>query len=97
MLKDSQPVRQTEAMKELDAGHSANEQMFERWEMDEIQRLASTVAPVTCLAPAGGVVAMRPLVVNASSKARGDQPRRVLHIEYAASVHLGLGLELAVG
>lgn len=54
---------------------------------DEIQRLASTVAPIACVAPAGGVVAMRPLVVHASSKARGDRPRRVLHIEYAASVH----------
>ena len=32
---------------------------------DEIQRLASTVAPIACVAPAGGVVAMRPLVVHA--------------------------------
>ena len=64
---------------------------------DEIQRLASTIAPIACMAPAGGVVAMRPLVVHASSKSRADQPRRVLHIEYAASVHLGSGLELAVG
>jgi len=40
---------------------------------------------------------MRPLVVHASSKAIDDQPRRVLHIEYAATVHLGAGLELAVG
>jgi ectoine hydroxylase-related dioxygenase (phytanoyl-CoA dioxygenase family) len=64
---------------------------------DEIQLLASTVAPIACVAPAGAVVAMRPLVVHASSKARGDQPRRVLHIEYAASVHLGSGLELTVG
>jgi len=37
---------------------------------------------------------MRPLVVHASSKASDDQPRRVLHIEYAASVHIGPGLEL---
>jgi len=64
---------------------------------DEIQRLASKVAPIACTALAGGDVAMRPLVVHASSKSRGDQPRRVLHIEYAASVHLGSGLELAVG
>jgi len=64
---------------------------------EEIQGLASVVAPVACVASAGGVVAMRPLVVHASSKARDNQPRRVLHIEYAASVHLGPGLELAVG
>jgi len=63
----------------------------------EIQQLADGVAPVTCAVPIGGVVAMRPLVVHASSKATNDQPRRVLHIEYAASVHLGPSLELAVG
>jgi hypothetical protein len=40
---------------------------------------------------------MRPLTVHASSKSIGDQPRRVLHIEYAATVNLGSGLELAFG
>jgi hypothetical protein len=40
---------------------------------------------------------MRPLIVHASSKAREGQPRRVLHIEYAATVNLGSGIELAVG
>jgi ectoine hydroxylase-related dioxygenase (phytanoyl-CoA dioxygenase family) len=64
---------------------------------DEIRRLANTVVPVACVAPAGGVVAMRPLVVHASSKARDAQPRRVLHVEYAASLHFGPGLELVVG
>jgi ectoine hydroxylase-related dioxygenase (phytanoyl-CoA dioxygenase family) len=64
---------------------------------DEIQRLVGLVAPVTCIASAGAVVAIRPLVVHASSKACDDQSRRVLHIEYATSVHFGPGLELAVG
>jgi len=64
---------------------------------DEIQRMATSIAPVTCVVSAGGVVAMRPLVVHASSKAGDDEPRRVLHIEYATSVHLGAGIELAVG
>jgi ectoine hydroxylase-related dioxygenase (phytanoyl-CoA dioxygenase family) len=64
---------------------------------DEIQRMAAAISPVACLASAGGVVAMRPLVVHASSKANDNEPRRVLHIEYAASVHLGAGIELAVG
>ena len=63
----------------------------------EIQRMAATFTPVTCVASAGGVVAMRPLVVHASSKASDNEPRRVLHIEYATSVHLGAGIELAVG
>jgi ectoine hydroxylase-related dioxygenase (phytanoyl-CoA dioxygenase family) len=64
---------------------------------DDIQRLADVVPMVECLSSAGGVVAMRPLVVHASSKAIDRQPRRILHIEYAATVHLGAGIELAVG
>jgi hypothetical protein len=44
----------------------------------------------------GGVVAMRPRTIHSSSKSIDDQPRRVLHIEYAATVHLGRGIELAV-
>jgi len=40
---------------------------------------------------------MRPLVVHASSKVTDEQPRRVLHIEYAASVQLGPDVRLAVG
>ena len=53
------------------------------------------IAPVECLVESGGVLAMRPLLVHASSKSTGDAPRRVLHIEYAASPTLGDGLELA--
>jgi ectoine hydroxylase-related dioxygenase (phytanoyl-CoA dioxygenase family) len=64
---------------------------------DDIQRFAGVVQAVECVSPAGGVVAMRPLVVHASSKASDHQPRRVLHIEYAATVHLGAGVELAMG
>lgn len=64
---------------------------------DQIQELARQVAPIDCVAAAGGVVAMRPLTVHASSKSIDDRPRRVLHIEYAAAVNLALGIELAVG
>jgi ectoine hydroxylase-related dioxygenase (phytanoyl-CoA dioxygenase family) len=64
---------------------------------DQIEALAATVPPVDCLAASGGVVAMRPLTVHASSKSRGDNPRRVLHVEFAAAVHLDTGIELAVG
>jgi ectoine hydroxylase-related dioxygenase (phytanoyl-CoA dioxygenase family) len=63
----------------------------------DIQQLADAITPVDCLSCAGGVVAMRPLLVHASSKAKDAQPRRVLHIEYAASVRLGFGIELAAG
>jgi ectoine hydroxylase-related dioxygenase (phytanoyl-CoA dioxygenase family) len=64
---------------------------------NEIQRMATSIASVTGVVSAGGVVAMRPLVVHASSKAGDDEPRRALHVEYATSVHLGAGIELAVG
>ncbi|MDQ3814133.1 MAG: phytanoyl-CoA dioxygenase family protein [Armatimonadota bacterium] len=47
-----------------------------------------------CLVPRGGVLAMRPLLIHASSKARTQAPRRVLHIEYADSLQLAPGIEL---
>jgi len=64
---------------------------------EEIDRLAADIAPIDCTVAAGGVVVMHPLTVHASSKAKDDRPRRVLHIEYAASSTLGSGLELATG
>jgi ectoine hydroxylase-related dioxygenase (phytanoyl-CoA dioxygenase family) len=63
---------------------------------DEIHELAAQLAPIDCVVPQGGVLAMRPLVVHASSKSQAETPRRVIHIEYAASKMLGVGLELAV-
>ena len=63
----------------------------------EIEGLARDVTPVECVAASGDVVAMRPLTIHASSKATEGNPRRVLHIEYAAAVHLGSGIELIVG
>jgi ectoine hydroxylase-related dioxygenase (phytanoyl-CoA dioxygenase family) len=61
-----------------------------------IARLTTEVSAVDCTVPAGGVVAMRPLIVHASSKAEGDLPRRVLHIEYSRSLDLGNGLKLQI-
>ena len=63
---------------------------------EEIEKLAAETRPVDCMTPSGGVVAMRPLTVHASSKSTDHRPRRVLHIEYAASVCLGRDVELAV-
>jgi ectoine hydroxylase-related dioxygenase (phytanoyl-CoA dioxygenase family) len=63
---------------------------------DEIAKLARDVHAVDCVAPAGGVVAMRPLIVHASSKAVTDRRRRVLHIEYADSLQFEAGLALAI-
>jgi len=51
---------------------------------------------VACSTPRGGVIAMRPLLIHSSSKAQSVEPRRVLHIEYADSLSMGDGVELAV-
>lgn len=63
---------------------------------NQIHELAERVTSVDCLVPRGGILAMRPLIVHASSKSRSEMTRRVLHIEYAASRFTKDGLELAV-
>lgn len=63
---------------------------------DEVFRLAKQRPAATCLARRGSVLAMRPLVIHSSSKAAADAPRRVLHIEYADSLHLAEGIRLAI-
>jgi len=64
---------------------------------EEIHECAERISPVECLVGKGGVVAMRPLIIHASSKSRSDVPRRVLHIEYAESREIAAGFVLAVG
>jgi|SRR5687767_10884387 ectoine hydroxylase-related dioxygenase (phytanoyl-CoA dioxygenase family) len=64
---------------------------------EQIAQLARQTTPVDCVASSGSVVAMRPLIVHASSKSLDAQRRRVLHLEYAAAVSLGQGVALAVG
>jgi len=63
---------------------------------DEMHAIAERTHGVDCLMPLGGVVAMRPLVIHASSKSRTENPRRVLHIKYAESLAITDGLELAI-
>jgi ectoine hydroxylase-related dioxygenase (phytanoyl-CoA dioxygenase family) len=58
---------------------------------EQVLAIAHVQPSVECLVGRGGVLLMRPLVIHASSKATGSQPRRVLHLEYAASLEL-LGL-----
>jgi hypothetical protein len=62
----------------------------------EIADVVRAIAPAECTVDAGGVIAMRPLTVHASSKSRSDRPRRVLHIEYAARLDIAPGVTLAV-
>jgi ectoine hydroxylase-related dioxygenase (phytanoyl-CoA dioxygenase family) len=52
--------------------------------------------PAECLVPRGGALAMSPMIIQSSSKARTESPRRVLHIEYADSLDLAAGVRLAV-
>jgi ectoine hydroxylase-related dioxygenase (phytanoyl-CoA dioxygenase family) len=63
---------------------------------DALHELSTKIAAIDCLAPRGGILAMRPLVVHASSKSQSSAPRRVLHIEYAVSSAIADGLELAI-
>ena len=62
----------------------------------KIHDLAAEIPALDCLVASGGVIAMRPLLLHASSKSRSGLPRRVLHIEYASSAHFKSGLELAI-
>jgi ectoine hydroxylase-related dioxygenase (phytanoyl-CoA dioxygenase family) len=61
-----------------------------------LHSLSTQIAAVDCLVLRGGVLAMRPLIVHASSKSQAEIPRRVLHIEYAASRLIEDGFELAI-
>jgi Phytanoyl-CoA dioxygenase (PhyH) len=49
-----------------------------------------------CIVGRGGVMAMYPLLVHSSGKSRSSAPRRVLHIEYADSLAIAPGIQLAV-
>lgn len=54
------------------------------WLDGRIEHWKSTTPAVVCEAPAGSVVAMRPLLLHASAPARTPRHRRVIHLEYAA-------------
>jgi ectoine hydroxylase-related dioxygenase (phytanoyl-CoA dioxygenase family) len=63
---------------------------------DAIEQFVAQIAPVDCVVPQGGVLAMRPLLVHASSKSHSKTSRRILHIEYATSMRIDSDLELVV-
>lgn len=63
---------------------------------DRIIQFVDSIAPIECVASAGSVVAMRPLLLHSSSKCQSNQPRRVLHIEYAPRLDLVPSIELAI-
>ena len=55
-----------------------------RLEADAIARLAAETPSRLCLAACGDIVALRPLLVHRSQRARKPAARRVVHIEFAA-------------
>jgi ectoine hydroxylase-related dioxygenase (phytanoyl-CoA dioxygenase family) len=55
----------------------------------DTERPVREIPPVDCLVSSGGIVAMYPLILHASSKAETDHPHRVLHIEYVDSLDIG--------
>lgn len=63
---------------------------------ENVHEIAACARPVDCVAPRGAVVIMRPLIIHASSKSHSAKPRRVLHIEYAASESIAEPLQLAI-
>ena len=63
---------------------------------EEVFRIARRSTHVECEVRRGGVLAMRPLLIHSSSKARSEAPRRVLHIEYADALTLDCGIQLAI-
>ncbi len=63
---------------------------------DEFERAMASECVIECTVGRGGVIAMSPLLLHASSKAIEDVPRRVLHIEYAPRLDLAPGIRLAI-
>ncbi|HTI68915.1 MAG TPA: phytanoyl-CoA dioxygenase family protein [Candidatus Limnocylindria bacterium] len=62
--------------------------------VSQVTEMKVAIAPFICLARAGDVLAMKPLLLHASSPAEVPSHRRVLHVEYARRPLPG-GLEWA--
>lgn len=62
----------------------------------EVVNYANSQNYVECNVKRGGVLAMSPLLIHASSKALSNEPRRVLHIEYTDSLEITDNIKMAV-
>ena len=62
----------------------------------KILEQSANASAVECTVQVGGVIAMHPLLIHASSKSESELPRRVLHIEYASRIDIDVGLQLAI-
>ena len=63
---------------------------------EEVLSFAARRSSVDCPMSKGGIIVMRPLIIHASSKSQTDNPRRVLHIEFAESAEIDTNLQLAI-
>jgi ectoine hydroxylase-related dioxygenase (phytanoyl-CoA dioxygenase family) len=63
---------------------------------EEVEREVAKRAAIDCTVARGGVVAMRPLTIHASSKSHSAPSRRVLHVEYSSQMAIGENLRLAI-
>jgi hypothetical protein len=68
------------------------------WHQDTALPLSARIASPGwgAVVAEGSVIAMRPLIIHASSKSISGKPRRVLHVEYAASMEIAPGMKLQV-
>jgi len=63
---------------------------------EEVFAFAAKEDHAECLVGRGGIMAMRPLLIHSSPKARTAEPRRVLHLEYADTLDLAPNVRLAI-
>ena len=62
----------------------------------DLRKIIEDTPAVSVLVGRGGVIAMSPLLVHASSKCSSSAPRRVLHIEYAETLEPEPTVKLAI-
>ena len=59
-----------------------------------MRRCTLRVSPLPCIVSRGGVLAMHPLLIHASSKLLSNDSRRVIHFEYSAALEFEPGMRL---
>jgi ectoine hydroxylase-related dioxygenase (phytanoyl-CoA dioxygenase family) len=69
--------------------------LFGRLSGERIHALSAGIPEEVCCVNAGGVLAMRPLLLHASGSAAKPRHRRVIHLEFAPNDLLPSGLEWA--
>ena len=60
----------------------------------QVHAEALRVSALPCIVSRGGVLAMHPLLIHASSKLLSNDSRRVIHFEYSAALEFEPGMRL---